>query len=282
MTHDERDVIAITEQIADWKADDLDVRLDERVLGNVQLTGGTSRNGHSYSTAALEDAARLYARKPVFLDHAANLHRPLDRSARDLAGWIVEARYQDGRIRGDIQLLDTEAGRTLLALMTADTPAVGMSHVILARKSSDGAVVERIHDVISVDAVVFPATTSGMRESQEDDCEPASEEIGRITKERDEWREKCEALEIEIARLNVERELAESNLPAFALTEAFRAQLNAATDPRQRSRLIAEQRDFLLRARQRAPCSRGRRAADDADADVTRRFVQAVKRGVRR
>lgn len=277
MTNDESNLIAITEQIADWKTNDLDIRLEERLLGNVQLTGGVSKNGHSYAATALQAAAVLYARKPVFLDHAANLNRPLDRSARDLAGWIVEARFEGGRIRGDIQLLDTEAGRTLLALMTADTPAVGMSHVILARKTSDGSVVERIHDVISVDAVVFPATTSGMRESVEDDCEPASEERERVTQERDQLRDRCEALEIEIARYQIESELADSDLPEFALTESFRDRLIAATDPRLRSRLIAEQRDFLLRARQRAPCSRSRTFPDDRDADVTRQFVKAVK-----
>lgn len=282
MNHDESDLIAITEQIADWRTDDLEIRLDERMLGNVQLTGAASKNGHSYSTQALEDAARLYAKKPVFLDHAANLNRPLDRSARDLAGWVVEARYLEGRIRGDIQLLDTEAGRTLLALMSADTPAVGMSHVILARKNSDGSVVERIHDVISVDAVVFPATTAGMRESVDEDGEPASEELERVTQERDELRGRCAALETEIARYEVDRELAQSDLPAFALTESFRAQLVTISDPSQRSHLIAEQREFLFRARQRAPCSRGRASPDNRDAEMDRRFVTVVKRGARR
>jgi len=277
MTEPELGLVAITEQIADWRTEDLDIRLEERLLANVQLTGSESKNGHRYAISALQEATALYARKPVFLDHAANLNRPLDRSTRDLAGWIVEARFVDGRIRGDLQVLDTEAGRTLLALMSSAVPAVGMSHVILARKNSDGTIVEHIQDVISVDAVVFPATTTGLRE-QEDDNELASDELDEITAERDALRLRCTSLETEITQLRVERELATANLPAFSLTEAFRDRLVSINDPHVRSRLIAEQRDFVLRCRQRAPCSRARRVdVDEHELTNTRLFVQAVK-----
>ena len=63
------------------------------------------------------------------------------------------------------QVLDTESGRTFLALIESDTPGVGMSHVVMAERSRDGETVERIHDVISVDAVVNPATTTTFHES---------------------------------------------------------------------------------------------------------------------
>jgi hypothetical protein len=70
-------------------------------------------------------------------------------------------------VRGDIRVLDTDSGRTFLALAESDTPGVGMSHVVLAERNADGTIVEKIRDVISVDAVVGPATTRTFRESVE-------------------------------------------------------------------------------------------------------------------
>lgn len=296
MSECDTDLVAITEQIADWRSDDFQVRLEERVVSHVLLSGGTSKNGHRYSEAALREAAALYDRKPVFLDHAANLAKPYDRSMRDLAGWIVEARHVDGRIRGEIQVLDTEAGRTLLALMTSETPAIGMSHVILARKSADGALVERIHDVISVDAVVFPATTTGIRERFDpQDCETASDEetsrqdlerqvadlsreFGQVVVERDELRRRCDNFAAEALQREIDRQLAAAGLPDYAVTDSLRERLRTADNAETRSRLIAEHRQFVLRCRQRAPCSRARSAPGESrDDTLTRQIVQAVK-----
>src|SRR5690606_29164537 len=75
--------------------------------------------------------------------------------------------YESGRIRGDIRVLDTDSGRTFLALAESNAPGVGMSHVVLAERSQPDGTVDRIHDVVSVDAVVFPATTRTFRESHE-------------------------------------------------------------------------------------------------------------------
>jgi hypothetical protein len=292
-TERESELVALTEHVADWRTDILQVQLSERAVSNVLLSGGASKNGHRYSEAALREAAALYNRKPVFLDHATNLTRPYDRSMRDLAGWITEASYADGRILGNIRLLDTEAGRTLLALMSSETPAVGMSHVILARRSADGALVEKIHDVISVDAVTFPATTTGfreqlasgetasedvaLRESLEEQLRELRSELTELTEERDRLQARCDELETDALRRELDRELAASGLPEFAVTESFRAQLQTAANADARNHLIAEHRDFILRCRQRAPCSRPRAPSCDAEAALTRQFVRAVK-----
>jgi hypothetical protein len=161
------DVLPITEHIADWRGPDLRVDFATRVVTDVVLSGPVSRNGHRYTAEALAAAAPLYDRKPVFLDHAPNLTRPFERSMRDLVGTVLQPRFEAERVRGDIQVLDTEAGRTFLALIDSGNPAVGMSHVVLAQRGRDPQIVERIHDVVSVDAVVFPATTHGLRESAE-------------------------------------------------------------------------------------------------------------------
>ncbi|MEZ6065168.1 MAG: hypothetical protein R3B90_05560 [Planctomycetaceae bacterium] len=154
----------LTEHIVDWHTA-IEVDAAHRIVRNVALAGTESRNGYTYHADALAAAAHLYDRKPVFLDHAANRLMPHDRSTRDLVGSITNPRFEGGRIRGDIRVLDTDSGRTFLALVDSDTPGIGMSHVVLAQRSLDGSNVESIADVLSVDAVVAPATTSTFRES---------------------------------------------------------------------------------------------------------------------
>ncbi|MEX0701173.1 MAG: hypothetical protein WD069_03680 [Planctomycetales bacterium] len=173
----------LTEHLRDWSAHGLEIDRDARLIKNVALAGLESKNGYRYSAEALRNAVPLYENKPVFLDHAANARRPFERSTRDLVGSIVAARFAGGRIRGDIRVVDTEAGRTFLALAETSGPAVGMSHVVLAEKSGDGTLVERIVEVVSVDAVVFPATTASFRE-QTDAGERAEEVRDRRSKIR--------------------------------------------------------------------------------------------------
>ncbi|MBX3437580.1 MAG: hypothetical protein KF861_08830 [Planctomycetaceae bacterium] len=98
----------LVEHVADWHAE-LQVDRLNRLVRNVALTGGLSRNGYHYTEQALQDAVPLYNQRPVFLDHAADKSRPQERSTRDLAGSIINPRYESGRIRGDIRL-DTDSG----------------------------------------------------------------------------------------------------------------------------------------------------------------------------
>ncbi len=154
----------LVEHVADWHARS-QVDRTNRLVRNIALTGGTSKNGYRYTEQALKNAVSLYEQRPVFLDHAADKSRPQERSTRDLVGSIVNPRWESGRIRGDIRVLDTDSGRTFLALADSDAPGVGMSHVVLAERGKTDGAVARIHDVVSVDAVVFPATTTTFRES---------------------------------------------------------------------------------------------------------------------
>ncbi len=157
----------LTEQVADWQ-EHLQVDHHHRLVRNVALTGLISKNGYRYAPDALRQAVSLYEHKPVFLDHAPDGSRPQVRSTRDLVGTIVSPRFEQGRIRGDIRTLDTESGRLFLTLTASNAPGLGMSHVVLAERTTDEGDVTRIHDVISVDAVVFPATTTTFREAQRD------------------------------------------------------------------------------------------------------------------
>lgn len=132
-----------------------------RTISGVVLCGLVSANGHSYDPEALRRAAPLYDKRPVFLDHGEG--SPHDRSTRDLAGRVRNPRFENDRLYGDIETIDTDSGRTLLGIARANVPNVGMSHVALVQAEDD--VVTAILEVVSVDAVCFPATTRTFQES---------------------------------------------------------------------------------------------------------------------
>ncbi len=160
--------VRVVERIGDWRAAEVAIDAETGLVRNVALAGPESKNGYRYTEESLRRAAVLYADKPVFLDHGRDLSKPQERSTRDLAGHIVNPRYADGRIRGDIQTLGTEAGRTFLALAESGRGSVGMSHVVLVTQNRERTLVEEIHEVVSVDAVMFPATTSSLSEQAGD------------------------------------------------------------------------------------------------------------------
>lgn len=264
----------LTEQIADWRSTELEVDRPARIVRNIALTGCKSRNGYEYTPEALREAIALYEDKPVFLDHAVRSTKPFDRSTRDLVGSIVEPRFEQGRIRGNIKVLYTEAGRTFLALTEADEIPVGMSHVVLARRSTDRKQVESIEEVVSVDAVIYPATTASFRENY-DGIEPepvldSEEEIRQLQSERDCLKEQLSAVEEERDRLQEQmrrsssrqKMLAESGLPEYAISDGFREQiLQAETDDVCRT-LIRDRLAVIQESRQRTPFSRIRRTGN--------------------
>ena len=158
----------LAEAVADFLAD---ARLepDQAVVRNVALLGPRSRNGYEYTTEAMQQAVPLYEGRPVFLDHppassAPDSVWPLQRSIRDYAGKVAHARFDDGRIRGDLELFGANTS-WLLGLFEAAPTDIGMSHVVLARRNPQGDRVERIDRVLSVDIVTFPATTQSFAET---------------------------------------------------------------------------------------------------------------------
>jgi hypothetical protein len=305
----------LIERCADWH-DGAAVEAQQRLVRSVALAGRESRNGYVYSEAALEGAVALYEHKPVFLDHAPDKSRPQERSTRDLVGSIVNPRYEAGRIRGDIRVLDTESGRTFLALAESDAPGIGMSHVVLAERSGDGALVEKLHAVISVDAVVGPATTRTFRESVDaggncetprsvpdecageervvgqevgglgrppyDEVELLQEQVSALRAERDELRMRLDRLEAEAqaraGQAQVERLLAEAQLPEYAVTVPFMEQLASAADDAARRLLIGERSTLVKRAAQTRPHS-AERATDQDRRSSNAEFVAAVRGG---
>jgi hypothetical protein len=282
----------LTEHVADWHAGR---RVDrtQRIVRNVALTGGVSKNGYRYSEEALRGAVHLYENKPVFLDHARDRSRPHERSTRDLVGTIVNPRYEAGRIRGDIRVIDSDSGRTFLAIAEAEAPDVGMSHVVRARREAENGPVAQIDEVVSVDAVVFPATTRTLRESasradesNEVPHEPSDDELELRTRlqralgERDALRSELQTLReqqrAEQDERRLQQQLAAAGLPAGAVTDLFRDQLRRADD-RQRAELIAERIALVDAARRQPPLSVERHSSDAARLSNAM-FITAIRR----
>ncbi|MFO1006137.1 MAG: hypothetical protein U0929_09270 [Planctomycetaceae bacterium] len=253
----------LTEDLADWSAA-LSIDPQARLVLNVALTGPDSRNGYRYSEAALREAVPLYDQKPVFLDHAPDRLKPRDRSTRDLVGNIINPRFEDGRIRGDIRVLDTESGRTFLALANTNLPGVGMSHVVVAQRSTDGGTVELIRDVVCVDAVINPATTQTFRESQDASSETAllEEQLQSSQRECQQLREQLAVLQsralLAERQCEAHRLLSESQLPAAAITPLFLQQLEQAPTTEHRRELIRDRVKLCEQHRSRPPLSRER------------------------
>lgn len=272
----------ITEHIRDWRPPDVAVDRKQRIVRNIALAGLESANGYRYSEEALNDALPLYENKPVFLDHARNTSRPFERSTRDLVGSVINPRFTDGRLRGDIQTLETEAGRTFIALAESNSPAVGMSHVVLARRNADNTIVEKIEQVVSVDAVAFPATSATFREQRHDDSESddLAEQLDILTAERDELRRKLHDFESRATRAakkrRAEQLLRESRLPEFAVTPQWREQLLDAKDDDARRQLIAERKSLLQQLRVHTPAS-VERVHSESDGVRDEEFVSAIR-----
>ncbi|WP_166830545.1 hypothetical protein [Thalassoroseus pseudoceratinae] len=191
----------LAEEIRDWRSDGLIVDRENRYVRNVALAGTVSKNGYRYTEQALQEATCLYRNKPVFLDHAPSASRATHRSTRDLVGSIVNPRFENGRVRGDIRVIDTEAGRTFLALAESDGPSVGMSHVVLAKRNANGTIVERLEQVVSVDAVVFPASTVTFRESHS----PAGDDQGETLTLSNRIMDELNQIREQIANLHTKR-----------------------------------------------------------------------------
>lgn len=292
----------LQERVDDWRGQDSQVNVEDRIVRNIALAGLISRNGYRYTPEALQAAVPLYEQRPVFLDHAPQGARPQQRSTRDLVGTIRQARFEQDRIRGDIHVLKTPAAQTFLALVEANTVAVGMSHVVLASRSADQSRVEHIEEVISVDVVVFPATTVTFQE-QLHQTEPGlpelpdslelsesleSLELSPVSAEpsaaSDPWKQRYLRLarkyvELQRRRLQeqrVEHLLTEAALPPLLVTETFRRQLLDADNETRQQELIHERRQLWSALERRLPLSQPRSLPEQTLQDNA--FVHAIRR----
>jgi|GEM_PF-1182228 len=276
--------LTLQERTDHW-AEDLTIDREQRLVRNVALAGLQSRNGYRYTELALQSGVSLYEQRPVFLDHGDQKQRPLDRSTRDLVGTILNPRYAQGRIHGDIHVLETESGDMFLKLVESNTPGVGMSHVVLARRSDDGKSVEQIVEVVSVDVVINPATTSTFREAvrpgstfpTDSDAEPES-----LRQARDALLEENRQLRQQLGQASlqgqVEQLLRQSGLPGHCVSDCFRQQLRQAESEEARRSLIEDRRQLLSEARRSTGTNSQSRAATGTSEAENALFLKVLRR----
>lgn len=273
----------LTERCQDWNLQ-LSIDKENWLVRNIALVGGTSRNGYTYSESALRGSVQSYAGKPVFLDHSDNPNRPQERSTRDLVGSILNPVFVDGRIRGDIHVLKTESGKTFLNLLEIESPGIGMSHVVKARRSADGQQVEEIVEVISVDAVVNPATTSTFREScKSSQLDVLQEKIQLLQADATRLQNENTRLNQQLVTLqsksSVRDLMSEYRLPDRAVTDFFLHQLEEQSSDEVRRQMILDRlaiidvhgrRHPLVNSQERNP-QRLEERADDLFVNSLRR-----------
>lgn len=286
------DITTLTERCQNWN-ENLSVDQGKRLITQVALTGGQSRNGYTYSNDALQNAVPLYEGKPVFLDHAHNRSRPEDRSTRDLVGSISNPTFQNGRIYGDIKVLETESGQTFLKLLELETPGVGMSHVVKAKRSVDGTLVEEIADVISVDAVINPATTSTFKESVNttatDEETPAdatrllSEQVSQLKLDQKSLLVENQQLKAQLLSLQNKKRvhdmIEQFRLPDQAVTDFFVQQLEATTDAKIQEQMIQDRLTLISKTGQRTPIVHSEeRSATSTLSNSDELFIHSFRR----
>jgi hypothetical protein len=251
--------------ICDAVAECLQEARTDRASGlvtNVVLLGPLSRNGYRYSAAAMAEAAPRYEGRPMFIDHAEAA--PTRRHLRDFAGQVVRARLVEDRLRGDLRLLGPNAG-WLLDLIEAAPADIGLSHVVLGRRSADGKEVVHIEQVLTVDIVAFPATTRSFREqlSPFPNPSPVFTPINTLDDER--WQE-------------FQRLLDHSRIPPEGRQEALRQLLGNSADPRG---LLAALEKYWDQVRRAVPRSSERASSSPDSLGIHPAQRQAVIRAIR-
>jgi hypothetical protein len=140
-----------------------------------------------------------------------------------------------------------------------------MSHVVVVQRSADGQLVERILDVVSVDAVMFPATTTFREEVL-----PAVDGG---------WADGGSSGGAPARAEEVDRLLMESGLPAYAATHGLRRLLEGTADRELARRYVVEQANVVREAergaQRRGAQSTGRTAAGGGEDEA---LLRALKR----
>ena len=150
------------------------------VIRGVKILGLESRNGRTYLPETLAEAAPLYERAKVNVNHPRG--NPLGvRDYQDRIGVIRNVAVRPGEgLFADFHFNPKHALAEQLVWDAEHAPEnVGFSHNVQARtaRRGDRVVVEAITAVQSVDLVADPATTRGLFESAPDPARRDTDEL---------------------------------------------------------------------------------------------------------
>jgi hypothetical protein len=158
----------ILQEYADNRGMTLRVDRDKGIILGVKLLGTVSRKGREYPKAVMAKALPLYEGMRVNVDHVDPGQR---RSLRDRIGLVKNVTLKEDGLYGDFHFNPKHALAEQIAWDAENAPQnLGFSHDTRggARNRNGRVVVESIDQVLSVDLVANPATTTGLFESADE------------------------------------------------------------------------------------------------------------------
>lgn len=145
------------------------VDTDGGVIRGVKVLGASSKNGRTYTPAAMKQAAALYEGVEVCVDHdKANPAR--ERSVRESFGELRSVELREGAIYADLHFVKSHPLAAQVCESAERFPArIGLSHNAVGSvvHRDGGETVTEITRVRSVDLVTRPATNRTMFESED-------------------------------------------------------------------------------------------------------------------
>ena len=156
----------VLQEYADNRGVPLRVDREKGIIPGVKLLGTVSRKGREYPKEVMARALPLYEGMRVNVDHVDPGQR---RSLRDRIGLVKNVTLKEDGLYGDFHYNPKHALAEQIAWDAENAPQnLGFSHDTRgASRNRDGkVVVESIDQVLSVDLVANPATTTGLFEDE--------------------------------------------------------------------------------------------------------------------
>ncbi len=166
----------VLQEYADNRGVQLRVDRERGIIPGVKLLGAVSRKGRQYPKEVMARALPLYEGMRVNIDHVDPGQR---RSLRDRIGLVKNVTLKEDGLYGDFHFNPKHALAEQVAWDAENAPQnLGFSHDTRGASRNQGGrmVVESIDQVLSVDLVANPATTTGLFEDDAESGEPSTQD----------------------------------------------------------------------------------------------------------
>jgi hypothetical protein len=248
---------------------------ERRVIRGISLLSSNSKNGRRYTEEALIRAVPLFEGAKTFANHPKPAERGEVRDVRDLIGKCLNVRYEEGKLKGDLEVLQSHKDWVFpLAEQASELVGLSINAKGRVRLTDEGEVVEEIALVRSVDLVSEPAATISLFESlaREQDLRTKVDELTEALSKKQEEKRRLER------ELAVERALIGSRLKAQDITGVFREALISAPDLETVRGLIGD-REALIFSRQKEVRGMGdeKELFPERKTSSDEQFIKAVK-----
>ncbi len=139
---------------------------DSNIIRNVCLLAPVSKNNRIYTPQGIANSVKLFEGAKAFANHPRRSEQGEVRDVRDLIGKYFNIRVEDGKLKGDLEVLESHKS-WVFPLAEQAPELVGLSINAQGKvfRRGEQEVVESIALVRSVDLVSEPAATLNLFES---------------------------------------------------------------------------------------------------------------------